>query len=769
MHARPNVFVVNAALLAALAASPAARGTDEPTPAEIWKLAVNESAAGVKAYRAGDLKGAAGHFEASIKHYRALKEPRHTSPQFVTSLNNMGFVLRSLGREADALKYSDEALALDRTLYPKAKHPDGHPDLAASLNNVGLLLRSLGRAADALKYYDEALAMFRTLYPKAKYPDGHPDLATSLINMGAVLESLGRGADAAKLLRESIAMQLALMNRAAGLSSDATLRASLKMMNTSASFLLSNSSDGVESEVADYALLWGRRAALLRVLRTRHDAALAAADPAARDKWSRLAAVRGNVSRLLTEPSKDYAVRDKILASLADEQSNLERDLAPLLPELKRDKEMAELAPKDLAAKLPADSAFVEFVRYARWQKGKQVGWHYAAFVVAPGKPTAFVQLDDAKPIDEAVAAWRKHIDINEASLAPAKLRELVWDKVAKHFPEKTNAVFVCPDGDLSRMPFAALPGKAAGTVLLDDVAIAVVPSGPFLLEHLLYPQKDAADTLFAAGDIDYGSADKPSYTALTETGREARRVREAFGLKADDLLAGSKATPKAVADGLKSARYAHVATHGYFDAAGLTEERQREREYLKTWKAGLESSRDRVGLGGRNPLGYVGLALANANDPKAGGILSGLDIVDLPLEGMKLCVLSACETGLGDLTDGEGVAGLQRAFHVAGCPNVIGSLWNVNDKATAALMAQFYHELRVNKKPIIEALREAQLTVYRHPERIDDLAGDRGRPALDAAAKLGAKATEPKDPKEKPKTTPTKLWAAFVLSGLGR
>jgi CHAT domain-containing protein len=192
----------------------------------------------------------------------------------------------------------------------------------------------------------------------------------------------------------------------------------------------------------------------------------------------------------------------------------------------------------------------------------------------------------------------------------------------------------------------------------------------------------------------------------------------------------------------------------------------------MEKWKFDADLPTQRVGLGSKHPLGYVGLALAGANDPaKAGpdgGILTGLGIVDLPLEKLRLCVLSACETGLGALTEGEGVAGLQRAFHVAGCPNVVGSLWKVDDAATAALMAQFYHELRVNKRSPLEALREAQLTVYRHPQRIPELAGERGRPALEAAAKLGSAAT-PGKPDEKAKTSPTKLWAAFVLSGMGR
>ena len=86
---------------------------------------------------------------------------------------------------------------------------------------------------------------------------------------------------------------------------------------------------------------------------------------------------------------------------------------------------------------------------------------------------------------------------------------------------------------------------------------------------------------------------------------------------------------------------------------------------------------------------------------------------------------------------------------------------------ATAALMAKFYHELWINKKPPIEALREAQLTIYRRPDLIPALAGERGRPDQEKAAKLGPVA--PGDPAKKPKHADTKLWAAFVLSGVGR
>jgi CHAT domain-containing protein len=192
----------------------------------------------------------------------------------------------------------------------------------------------------------------------------------------------------------------------------------------------------------------------------------------------------------------------------------------------------------------------------------------------------------------------------------------------------------------------------------------------------------------------------------------------------------------------------------------------QRVNDLLQQWEFRPKGS-ERVGLGLRNPLTFTGLVLAGANaGPKAGkeaGILSSEAIVELPLEGLRLAVLSACETGLGDLTEGEGVEGLARAFHLAGCPNVVASLWKVNDAATAALMNKFYHELWINDKSPAEALRLAQLTIYRHPDLIPTLAGARGRPLLEKAVRL-AETAPPAG-----KRADTKLWAAFVLSGLGR
>src|SRR5262249_20650193 len=132
-----------------------------------------------------------------------------------------------------------------------------------------------------------------------------------------------------------------------------------------------------------------------------------------------------------------------------------------------------------------------------------------------------------------------------------------------------------------------------------------------------------------------------------------------------------------------------------------------------------------RIGIGARSPLVLSGLVCAGANLPKTPerGILSGDAIAGLLLDDLHLAVLSACDTGIGDVAGGGGGVGVQRALPSAGRQKCVASLGKVDDAATAALMTRFYGHLfaeeQAKRLPPIEALRRAQLELYRHPELI--------------------------------------------------
>lgn len=117
-----------------------------------------------------------------------------------------------------------------------------------------------------------------------------------------------------------------------------------------------------------------------------------------------------------------------------------------------------------------------------------------------------------------------------------------------------------------------------------------------------------------------------------------------------------------------------------------------------------------------------------------------------MPLDGVELVVLSACETGLGEVAGGEGLLGLQRGFQISGARSVVASLWKVPDRATSVLMQRFYENRWKREMSQLDALREAQIWMLH----------DRGNRGL----------ILDDDAKTSPETIPPYFWAAFVLSG---
>jgi CHAT domain-containing protein len=195
----------------------------------------------------------------------------------------------------------------------------------------------------------------------------------------------------------------------------------------------------------------------------------------------------------------------------------------------------------------------------------------------------------------------------------------------------------------------------------------------------------------------------------LPSTGEEARGI--AALLKGSHLLLGAAATESAVKRAHEPS-VLHIATHGFF----LADQDQKT--------SAAENPNAAAARKKENPLLRSGLLLAGVNDLSSGkgedGVLTALEVSGLDLHGTQLVVLSACETGLGDIRNGDGVYGLRRALILAGSLSQVMSLWKVDDQVTRDLMIAFYRKLLDGASRDV-ALRNAQLDIraqtgHEHP-----------------------------------------------------
>jgi CHAT domain-containing protein len=359
----------------------------------------------------------------------------------------------------------------------------------------------------------------------------------------------------------------------------------------------------------------------------------------------------------------------------------------------------------------------------------------YVAWVTGKNGTPKVVDLGPASAIDAAVTAARKAIEGAPSAIradgepaAEKQFRDAAADLARLVLAPLTAAAgpakiwSVAPDGDLWLFPWAALPTPAG--YLTETVDVRYVTSGRDLLRHGTAAANGGAlvvaDPDFDAGSgkVREASAGSPSARGIASmlgrvarlpgTGIEARAVAPklaAVTSREPTVLIGERATERA----LKAAgrpRVLMLATHGFYLPADATH-RAADGDWFAALTLPLVAGDEAV-----NPLRRSGVLLAGCNrEPAPGeddGVLTGYDVLGLDLRGCELVVLSACETGLGEVHDGEGVGGLREAFLAAGAERVMSTLWQVPDLESARLMTRCF-ELQTAGKTTGTALREAQ------------------------------------------------------------
>ena len=397
-----------------------------------------------------------------------------------------------------------------------------------------------------------------------------------------------------------------------------------------------------------------------------------------------------------------------------------------------------------IRAVIPENAALVEFAIYRPFiprPVGTQKAFeepHYVAYVVRRQGEVQWKELGSAKAIDEAVDNLRKGLrdpkrkDVEQLARI---VDELVMEPVRSSLGDATQLI-ISPDGALNLIPFDALVDEQ-NRYLIERYSFSYLTSGRDLLRlQLTRPNPSAslvlADPLFGEPEgvqiaklnaqkinqpelnrrrqsVTTGSDLSNVYFApLSGTEQEAQSIRSLF--PDATVMTGPQATETWLKQ-VAAPRILHIATHGFFltdTPASLSSESGETTRAINA-KVKIE-----------NPLLRSGLALAGANLRRSGdddGILTALEASGLNLWGTKLVTLSACDTGLGEVKNGEGVYGLRRAFLLAGAETLVMSLWPVSDYVTRELMTGYYKGLKQGEGRG-EALRNVQLAMIGRKER---------------------------------------------------
>ncbi len=661
-------------------------------------------------------------------------------PFVANSLDSLATLYVAQGQYGRAEPLHQRALAIrEAALGPH------HVHVAVSLNNLATLYADRGLYGRAEPLYQRALAIL-----EAALGPNHPDVAQTLNNLARLRLSQRRLASALPLFTRAFAISEQRLRQEALDFSESRLSSFLQYLRA--------------DEQALYALLRAhpqdarvRRlvlsAVLLRKGRSVEETAdisrtlyqgLGAED---RDTFERLRGLRTRRATLsLAGPGsltpRDYQQR---LKALADEGDALEADLAKRSAPLRA--RTALPAPADIvervAAALPRDGALVELIAYSDSPHVPKPGTprartpgplRYLALVLFPDGSTRALDLGPAAPIDLAATRLRDALARRDAQFQTSAqaLHRLAFQPLHPLLG-KTRRLFLSPDGQLGLVPFAAL--HDGRRFLLDAFDFTYLTSGKDLLPR---PQEGGpASSVFVLADPDFTAAPAAAdnlpmvaersaslerffssvraglapdaWVALPGTRQEAESIQRL--LPQARLFLGPEATKERLLQ-LPTPGILHLATHGFFLEDAPTPAGSRAVGHFGALGDNPRPSSP------QEPLLRSGLALAGARAPAADAsqpstprpdatLVTALELAGLNLWGTQLVVLSACDTGRGDVRLGQGVSGLRRALVVAGAETVVMSLWKVNDDSTRLLMDTYYRNLLAGQGRA-SALREA-------------------------------------------------------------
>ncbi len=677
-------------------------------------------------------------------------------PNYAVNILNLARIFEDMGQYVEAEQLMKEA----RQILKKSLG-ENHLFYTRCLNSLALLYLEMQQYAKAEPLLKEVMRI-----DKASLGMDHPDYGRDLHNLTICYMTMGSYELLAPLMKESyLFLQNNLQSNSSYLSEEELYNYQDKISFTREIYQSFNYQQTIlgkkDGEFALEIELFQKGLLLNSIIETRKRI-LNSGDTSLINRFQTMMSFRKQAEKLYSIPTEQ---RYENPAILVEKATDLEKDLKLRSKEYNRSLEEAEITWKQVQNKLKSNETIVEFASFAYYNKHWTDSTIYCALILKKGMEyPVMVPLFEQRQLDSILLEGKVGANNLYASRGITstyipqlpngrKLYNLIWKPLEQELKD-VNTVYYSPSGSLHQIAFAALPIDST-TILCDTFNLIQLSSTRQLAITTWQTKPEQITSTALFGGIKY-DLDGPEITKLQQS-LPKNDLALSRGFTSDstlrsnpyDSLPGTRKEVESIAgmlqaNNIKTTLYTgvqgteeafkslsnqkisvlHVATHGFF----YPDIKEKPQDLDQLMITGEQKFRYVS-----NPLRRSGLILAGGNrtwkgeEPVAGledGILTAQEISEMNLQNTELVVLSACETGLGDIKGGEGVFGLQRAFKLAGVKTIIMSLWKVPDGSTAEMMQLFYSKWLGGMEKR-EAFRETQREMHkRYPKSPKDWAG---------------------------------------------
>ena len=625
------------------------------------------------------------------------------NPDYASMLNNQAalyMLMQKEDRVEDLLKAAAE-------IY-KTNFGETNPAYAKAISDLGNFYRYKNRLNDAVPYLEKALQIreqtLGTHHPH--YVQSREDLAILAWKRHAWDEAVTHYRQAMQQSLDFVAGYFPPMSEAEKTKYWDILSPRFQRFHNFA-IEASKTHPEIVADMFDYQI--ATKALLLNSTNKVKQGILASGDKALIQDYKTWLDQKETLARLYAYTQQDLQLQHINLDSMERAANAMEKSLSARSADFVSGYSSRKISFKDIKAVLAPGDAVVEVVRVQGYDSAPAGNVRYIGLVLTGSMASPrLIVLENGQQLETRYAKFYRNAI--QQRIADDHSYAQYWVAIEAALTGKKD-IYVSPDGIYNQINLNTLR-KPGGDYLINRYNVITIGNSKDLITLKNRRAKSVKKDALLVGFPDYGKGELAPLPATKVEVETVTKVLKTAGYQVTSYMQANATEARVKA--AHAPKLLHIATHGYF--------LQDADNNGRAFGISLENANN-------NPLLRSGLMLANAGATVSGsrmpnlvsndnGILTAYEAMNLDLEGTELVVLSACETGLGDIRAGEGVYGLQRAFQVAGAEALIMSMWKVDDAATQLLMTNFYSAWAMLGDKS-KAFREAQLKLmakYKDP-----------------------------------------------------